>query len=248
MEQYICDLEMAPFQVGEIFEDVDDQNYFVNTLFTEITNVHIPLKTRNIKAKQPPFMNAALRKVTMNQARLQHKTPKCLNSTNWENFRQQRNLITKIKRKLHQYTDKGLVCELTKLKIISASIPYCIKRNKQLTAFKDNLEKERHLLQENLDSNLSDINLDQFNTAQNELEHVEKHETRGLMLRSKTKWTEDGEQNTIFFLKQNYCNKLVKSLEVDGKLIKEHRNIAKASKHFFQNLYSEKLNPSNENH
>ncbi len=39
----------------EIFEDVDDQYYFVNTLFTEITNEHIPLKTRNIKRKQPPF-------------------------------------------------------------------------------------------------------------------------------------------------------------------------------------------------
>ncbi len=44
VEQYICDLEMAPFHVGEIFEDVDDQYYFVNTLFTEITNEHFRLK------------------------------------------------------------------------------------------------------------------------------------------------------------------------------------------------------------
>ncbi len=68
-------------------------------MFTEITNEHIPLKTRNIKPKQPPFMNAALRKATMNKARLQHKTPKFPNITNRENFRQQRNLVTKIKRK-----------------------------------------------------------------------------------------------------------------------------------------------------
>ncbi len=90
---------MAPFHVGEIFEDVDDQYYFVNTLFTEITNEHIPLKTRNIKPKQPPFMNAALHKAIMNKARLQHKTQTFSNSTNLENFRQQRNLVTKIKRK-----------------------------------------------------------------------------------------------------------------------------------------------------
>ncbi len=44
-------------------------------------------------------MNAALHKATMNQARLQHKTQTFPNSTNWENFRQQRNLVTKIKRK-----------------------------------------------------------------------------------------------------------------------------------------------------
>ncbi len=99
VEQYIYDLEMAPFQVGEIFEDVDDQYYFVNTLFTEISNEHIPLTTRNIKPKQPLFMNAALHKATMNKARLQQKTQKNSNCTNWENIRQQRNPVTKIKRK-----------------------------------------------------------------------------------------------------------------------------------------------------
>ncbi len=36
--------------------------------------------------------------------------------------------ISDCKRNLHQYTDKGLVWELTKLKIRSASIPYCIKK------------------------------------------------------------------------------------------------------------------------
>ncbi len=86
VEQYICDLEMASFHVGEIFEDVDDHYYFVNTLFTEITNEHIHLKTRNIKPKQPPFMNAALCKAIINKARLQNKSPKFPNSTNLENF------------------------------------------------------------------------------------------------------------------------------------------------------------------
>ncbi len=138
-----------------------------------------------------------------------------------------------------------------KVKIRSESIPYCIKTKKQLTTFKDKLEKEINLLQENIDSNPSDINLDQFNTTKNELEQVKKHETHGLMLRSKTKWIEEGEKNTKLFLnleKLNYCNKLITSLEVDGKLIKEQRNIAEAQKYFFQNLYWEKLNPSNENY
>ncbi len=71
------------------------------------------------------------------------------------------------------------------------------------------------------------------------------------MLRSKTKWIEDGEKNSKYFLnlkKLNYCYKQISSLEVDGKLIKEQRNIAEAQKQFFQNFYSEKLNPSNENY
>ncbi len=73
--------------------------------------------------------------------------------------------ISDCKKNLHKYTDRELVWELTKLKIRSASIPFCIKKRKQLTALKDNLEKERNLLQENVDSNPSDINLERFNTA-----------------------------------------------------------------------------------
>ncbi len=46
--------------------------------------------------------------------------------------------------------------------------------------------------------------------------------------------------------KQNYCNKLITNLEVDSKIIKEQRNVAEAQANFFHNLYSEKLNISNE--
>ncbi len=45
---YIHDLEMAPFHVGEVFDDVDDQYFFFNTMYSNITNEHVPLKTRNI--------------------------------------------------------------------------------------------------------------------------------------------------------------------------------------------------------
>ncbi len=44
--------------------------------------------------------------------------------------------------------------------------------------------------------------------------------------------------------KKNYCNKLITSLEVDGKIIKDEKNIAQAQNIFYQNLYSEKLNSS----
>ncbi len=54
----------------------------------------------------------------------------------------------------------------------------------------------------------------------------------------------------IFFLpnleKLNYCNKFITNLEVDGKIIKEQRNIAKAQANLFHILYSEKLVISNE--
>ncbi len=46
--------------------------------------------------------------------------------------------------------------------------------------------------------------------------------------------------------KTNYCNKLISSLELDGKLIKDQNNIAKAQKDLFQKLYSEKLNSNDD--
>ncbi len=64
-------------------------------------------------------------------------------------------------------------------------------------------------------------------------------------------WTQDGEQKSKFFLnlkKRNCCIKLITSLEVDGKIIKDQLNIAKAQTNFYQNLYSEKLNSSDKSY
>ncbi len=42
-------------------------------LLINITNQHVPLKTRNVKPNPPPFMNSTYKKAIMNKARLQHK-------------------------------------------------------------------------------------------------------------------------------------------------------------------------------
>lgn len=51
-----------------------------------------------------------------------------------------------------------------------------------------------------------------------------KHKTLGLMLRFETKWIEEGETKSNFFLnieKQNYCNKLIANVQMKDKMIKE---------------------------
>ncbi len=153
-----------------------------------------------------------------------------------------KNIISECKTDLRYHIDKGLIWELTKLNIRSVSIPYCIKKK---TAFKNNLEKEITLIQSELDSNPSHINLERFNTAKNELEQIDKHEIDGLMPNDLRKV-----KKTLFFLlnleEKKHCNKLITNLEVDGKIIKEQRNIAEAQTNFFHNLYSEKLNISHE--
>ena len=109
--------------------------------------------------------------------------------------------------------------------------------------FKNDLIKDMNLLQKDP----SIVNQEKFIASKHELEQIEKHEAYGYILRAKSLWTEDGEKNSKFFLnleKKNYCNKLITSLEVDGNIIKDQKNIAQAQKNFYQNLYSEKLNSS----
>ncbi len=60
MRRNIKDLEIAPFHVEEIFNDVEDQYFFFSTMYSNITNV--PLKTRNVKPNPPPFMNSTYKK------------------------------------------------------------------------------------------------------------------------------------------------------------------------------------------
>ncbi len=51
---------------------------------------------------------------------------------------------------------------------------------------------------------------EEFKNIEHELELIERHKARGAMLRSKCKCTEEGENNTSYFLKlekHTYCNK-----------------------------------------
>ncbi len=50
MYEYIHDFEMSPFHVGEVFDDVDDQYFFFNTMYSNRTNEHVPLKTKYVKS------------------------------------------------------------------------------------------------------------------------------------------------------------------------------------------------------
>ena len=61
-------------------------------------------------------------------------------------------------------------------------------------------------------------------------------------MRSRTRWYNEGEKNTKYFLsleKRHHSNKTIKTLQLaDGKLINTVREFLKESKSFYENLYS----------
>ncbi len=118
---------------------------------------------------------------------------------------------------------KGLAWELTKLKIRSFSLPFCIKKRKEAQAYKLALNKELELLQEQLDLSQTKENLERFTATKNEVEQIEMHETHSRIFRSEAQWIEEGEKNSKYFLnleKKNYTNILIIQLEVNGKFLK----------------------------
>ncbi len=81
-------------------------------------------------------------------------------------------MINDCKTRLNNYTDKGLVWEFIKLKIRSVSIPYCIKKKKNMYTFKIDLIKDMNLLQIELDNDPSTINQEKFIASKHELEQI----------------------------------------------------------------------------
>ena len=60
---------------------------------------HAPYKSRKIAGKQVPYFNRTLRKAVYRKKMLFNKFQKLGNSKTWEEYRKQRNYVTKLKKK-----------------------------------------------------------------------------------------------------------------------------------------------------
>ena len=98
-EDFISDLHEIDFNFISPERDVNMvYGEFTNNIL-DVMNKHAPFKKRKIRDKQVPYFNTNSRKAIYKKKMLHHKYQKVPNSTNWENYRIQRNLVNKIKRK-----------------------------------------------------------------------------------------------------------------------------------------------------
>ncbi len=67
------DVSHIPFQICNIFNDVSNQYWSTNWLFTEVLYEHAPLKERTIKEDQVPYMHSNLRKEMYKRNMLKNK-------------------------------------------------------------------------------------------------------------------------------------------------------------------------------
>ena len=115
-EIYKHDLSVAPFHVSQVFDDVDDQIWFHNSLLSNVIDKNAPKKQKIITLKQLPYMNDQLRKAINVKAAMKRKYLKISSQNNWEKYRKQRNLVNKLKKsslqkyfqeKCHKGNNKG---------------------------------------------------------------------------------------------------------------------------------------------
>lgn len=104
---------LKTFNKADFVRDIEDSNLsrclnqnsinnawkMFNDSFAAHIDTHAPIKRKNVRAVQPPFMNSELRKAIMHRNKLHNIYLKCKTSENWENYRKQRNLCVSIRRK-----------------------------------------------------------------------------------------------------------------------------------------------------
>ena len=98
-ESFISDLNSVPFQVANIFDDIDDSYWAFSHLLTNVIDGHAPKKKKLIKHSDAPFMNKELRQA-MYRKRLAHNKAKKdrHNSAKWNDYRSKRNFFVSLKK------------------------------------------------------------------------------------------------------------------------------------------------------
>ena len=92
------DIGRIPFHVAYEFEDVDEIVWANERLLSEVIDQHAKNKECKLKAKKTAFVNGESRRAIYKKHMLFNKYKNATTSLNWDNYRRQPNLVTKIKK------------------------------------------------------------------------------------------------------------------------------------------------------
>ena len=136
-----------------------------------------------------------------------------------------------------------MIWELVKLEIRNFTVPCCVGKSREKKTHKKELNAKYEMLYAAINSDrLIDQSLmTEFYRTKHDLETLEREEAKGIILRSKCQWVEDGKKNTSYLLKlerSNYVNKLITKLHSSGEIITDPKHILDEEGKFYQKLYS----------
>lgn len=133
-----------------------------------------------------------------------------------------------------------LFMDILLTEIRGKSISYSSFKKKKLNEREKELEKDILLIEQNL----TDDKLDILTKKQEEILEIRKNRLKGQCIRSKSKWIEEGEKPTKYFINletQNYVSKQIPKIEKDdGSVIFDQMEILHETKCFYENLYKKR--------
>ena len=89
---------MAPWHVGEIFDEIDDQAYYWSTLLRNVVDDHLPFKKMRVRDKDVPYMTTGWKQAIRAKRRATVKYKNHPTQENWENKKKCRNEATRQRR------------------------------------------------------------------------------------------------------------------------------------------------------
>lgn len=136
-----------------------------------------------------------------------------------------------------------LFFETLKMEIRKVTIRYSSIKKKEKE------KQEQNILEqiENLTNspNITHQILECIHNLKEELQLLREYKMKGIVLRSKVQWLEEGEKPTKFFAtieKRNYVNKLINKLNIEGNIIQNQSKILQETTLFYKKLYKSKTN------
>ena len=145
----------------------------------------------------------------------------------------------------------ALLWDMIKMKVRKKSIAYAAAKNYKTKFREDILYKEISGLEKELDENtaLSDTQKSllqsKLDNLRSEMEVIIEYRTRDAMLRSRTRWHNEGEKNTKYFLnleKRHYRQGTISRLKKsENDFATTDKEILQEFESFFKDLYSFKL-------
>ena len=135
--------------------------------------------------------------------------------------------------------------EYLKFKIREYSIGYSKRKAKLFKTELKELEKEVDHCEKSLKSHSDDIDvLNNYNISKSKLEKYYDKILQGSIIRSKSKWHEEGEKNNKYFLNLEHNNKIkstIRKLKDNGSIVTDQSEIMSKLKEYFMEKYRKQV-------
>ena len=146
----------------------------------------------------------------------------------------------------------SLLWEVIKMKVREKSLHYSAKRNNQRKQRETEIEQTIARLEEQIDKTTDTQSShleEQLYEQKNKLEKMIEFRTKGAILRSKTRWYNEGEKDTKYFLnmeKRHYKQGTISQIKIDdNSFVTSDKDILTECTSFYKSLYTSRGDTTN---